>query len=106
MKAIVAGLGADAIGGAIEAEGHEVAYVDVANRPALEDAGIHDAGAFVLTETAQATAIAVAKDLNPELKVVVYARDSLPDFARRQADLVLDPALLDAATVAEELAAA
>lgn len=103
MNVIVAGLDDDGLGSAIEAEGHETRLVDVANRPALEEAGIHETDVFVLTEMDQATSIAIAKDLNPDLKVVVYNRDSLPDFARRQADLVVDPDLIDAATVAEEL---
>lgn len=103
MHVIVAGVDREEIGRAIEAEGHDVAAVDVANRPALEEAGVHEAEAFVLTEVAQATSISVAKDLNPDLKVVVYASQSLPDFARGQADLVVDPDLIDAVTVAEEL---
>ncbi|MFB6188751.1 MAG: CTP synthetase [Halapricum sp.] len=103
MHVIVAGVDAEDIGHAIEDQGHDVAVVDVANRPALEEAGILDTEVFVLTEIEQATSISVAKDLNPDLKVVVYARESLPDFARGQADLVVDPALIDAETVAEEL---
>jgi len=103
MHVIVAGVDREEIGQAIESEGHDVAFVDVANRPALEEAGIHDAAVFALTEVEQATSISVAKDINPDLKVVVYASQSLPDFARGQADLVVDPDLIDAETVAEEL---
>ncbi|MFB6184563.1 MAG: CTP synthetase [Haloarculaceae archaeon] len=101
---IVAGTDADGIGDALAAR-TRIERVDVANRPALEEAGIHEAIAYVLTESEQATSIAVAKDLNPDLKVVVYASDSLPEFAKGQADLVVDPALLDADAVAEELLA-
>jgi len=93
------------IAGALADEGYAVAGVDVANRPALEDAGIVDAVAFVLTEVKQATSIPVARDLNPDLKVVVYADGSLPDFARAQADLLLDPDLFEPADVAAELGA-
>jgi cytochrome c-type biogenesis protein CcmE len=103
MRAIVAGVDEHDIGGAIETEGIEVSRVDVANRPALEDGGIVDADVYVLTEVEQATSITVAKDLNEGLKVVVYAHGSLPDFARRQADLVIDPDLLDPGAVAAEL---
>jgi Trk K+ transport system NAD-binding subunit len=103
MHVIVAGVDTEEIGHAIEGQGHDVAFVDVANRPALEEAGIHEAAVFVLTEVEQATSISVAKDLNPDLKAVVYASQSIPDFARGQADLVVDPDLLDAETVAEEL---
>jgi hypothetical protein len=103
MEVIVAGPDDHGIGAAVEREGHAVSAVDIANRPALEEAGIHGAGTLVLTEVKQATAIPVARDLNEEVHVVVYAEGSLPDFARGQADLVVDPALLDPAMVAEEL---
>jgi len=101
--AVVAGTDDHGIADAIAAEGFDVARVDVANRPALEEAGIVDASVYVLTEVEQATSIPVAKDLNPDLKVVVYADGSLPDFARGQADLMLDPDLFDPAEVAAEL---
>ncbi len=103
MKVIVAGDDTYEMADAIEAHGDDVARIDVANRPALEEAGIHEAEVFVLLEVAQATSIAVAKDLNPELKVVVYADGSLPDFARGQADLALDPELFEPSDVAAEL---
>jgi hypothetical protein len=103
MRVIVAGPDERDIAAAIEAEGHEVARVDVANRPALEEAGVFEAGAYVLTEVRQATSIPVALDLNEDLKVVVYDTESLPDFARGQADLVVDPELLDPDAVAAEL---
>lgn len=103
MNVIVAGPDEYDIGAAIEADGHAVERVDIANRPALEEAGIHDTDVFVLTEMEQATAISVAKDLNEELKVVVYADGSLPEFATRQTDLMIDPDLLDPDAVAEEL---
>ncbi len=103
MNAIVAGTDDHDIAAALEAEGIEVARVDVANRPALEDAGVLEAETYVLTEVQQATSISVALDLNDDLHVVVYADESLPDFARGQADLVVDPELLDTAAVAEEI---
>lgn len=103
MSVIVAGEDREEIADAIDAEGDTVARVDVANRPALEEAGIVDATAYVLTEMRQATSISVAKDLNAELQVVVYADGSLPDFALAQADLILDPALFDPEDVAAEL---
>jgi hypothetical protein len=103
MRAIVAGVDEHDIGGAIEAEGIELGRVDVANRPALEDGGVVGADVYVLTEVEQATSITVAKDLNEDLKVVVYATGSLPDFARGQTDLVIDPDLLDPGAVAAEL---
>lgn len=104
MNAIVAGTDEFDIAGALEREGVTVSRVDVANRPGLEEAAVHEADLYVLTEAQQATSISVAKDLEPDLQVVVYAEDSLPDFARGQADLVIDPDLLDPTAVAEELA--
>lgn len=100
---VVSGGDESAIAAAVRAEGHEVTVAPIGNRPGLEEAGIHDADVYLLTDMDQATSIAVAKDLNPEIRVVVYAPGSLPDFATRQADLVVDPALLDPGAVAAEL---
>ncbi|UPW01155.1 CTP synthetase [Halorussus gelatinilyticus] len=106
MKAILVGPDRDGLGDALEAEGVELTRIDaVANRPALEEAGVTEADALVLTETEGATAISVAKDINDDLRVVVYTADDLPDFARGQADFIVDPQLLSADAVAEELAA-
>ena len=103
MRVIVAGVDDHDVAVAIADEGHTVERVDLANRPALEGAGVHEVDVLVLTEVRQATAIPVAKDLTDDLRVVVYADGSLPDFACGQADLVVDPDLLDPGTVAEEL---
>ncbi len=103
-KAVLAGPDTDGLGNALEAEGMDVARVNgIADGSALEDAGIHETELYVLTDVGQATSIPVAVDLVDEIRVVVYARESLPEFAKGQADLLLDPALFDAETVAEEL---
>lgn len=105
MDAVIVGPNGE-IRDALERQGIETTQVsEFANRPALETAGIVDADLLVLTDVGQATAIPVAKDLNADLKVVVYAEDSVPEFARGQADLIIDPNLLGADAVAEELAA-
>ena len=101
--AVVVGTDEYDIAAAIDEEGFDVSSVDVGNRPGLEEAGIAEAEIYVLTEVEQATSIVVAKDCNPELKVVVYSDGSLPDFARGLADFVLDPDLFETAAVAEEL---
>lgn len=103
LHAVVTGTDDHGMSEAIEEAGFDVSVADIGNRPALEEAGIVDADVYVLTEVEQATSIPVAVDLNPDLKIIVYADGSLPDFARGQADLVLDPALFDPESVAEEL---
>jgi len=102
--AVFAGPDPHGLAAALEDEGVTVTHVDgVASRPALEEAGICDADLFVLTDVGQATAIPIARDLVEDLRVVVYTDDSLPEFASALEVLKVDPALLDAAAVAEEL---
>lgn len=69
----------------------------------LADAGVADADLLVITDVAEATAIPVALDVNPELRVVVYADETMPEFARGQVDLAVAPDVLDADVIAEEL---
>ncbi len=103
--AVFAGPDEDGLADALRAEGVDVTVVEgVANRPALEDAGIIDADGLVLTDVGQATAIPIAKDLNENLRVVVYAEESLPEFVSAQQVLAVSPGLLDLAAVAEEVA--
>ncbi|MCT9097717.1 DUF7126 family protein [Haloarchaeobius sp. HME9146] len=105
-KAIFAGVDEHALVAALEAEGIEVTVIpDVANRPALEEAGILEADLFVLTDVGQATSIPIAKTMNPDVRIVAFTDDSLPEFVSGQEVLAIDPALLDAEAVAEELAA-
>jgi hypothetical protein len=104
-RAVIAGSDGDGLGDALAAEGVDVSQArGTADRSALEDAGILDADVLVLTEMGLATSIAVAKDLNPDVRVVVYAHGSLPEFAKGQAGPILDPGLLDPSVVAEEVA--
>lgn len=101
--AVVVGGDEQAIGEALEGAGFAVATAPIGNRPGLEEAGIHEADLFVLTDLEQATSITVAHDLNEDVRIVVYAGGSLPEFATRQTDLMVDPDLLSPAAVAEEL---
>ncbi|WP_117594639.1 DUF7126 family protein [Haloprofundus halophilus] len=104
MKAILCGPDENGLADALTDEGVELTRIDgVVTRPALEDAGVVDAALVVLTDVAEATAIPLAKELNPDVRVVVYANQSLPEFAKGQADLAVDPKLLSASVVAEEL---
>jgi Trk K+ transport system NAD-binding subunit len=101
---VIAGTDPDDLGGALEDRGAAVSYAEgTADRSALEEAGIVDADTLVLTDAGLATSVTVALDRNPDLRIVIYARDSVPEFIKGQAGHILDPALLDSDTVAEEL---
>jgi len=102
---ILAGPDDAGLAGELESLGAEVVRVEgIATRESLDDAGLEAAHTLVLTEMDDASAIPVAKEANTEVRVVTYSRDSLPEFARGQADLAIDPALLSPAVVADELA--
>ncbi|RQG92410.1 DUF7126 family protein [Natrarchaeobius chitinivorans] len=104
MDVIVAGADDDGLGTALEAEGASITRLEgVISRPQLENAGIVGADLYVLTDTDQATTIPIVCDLNGDLRTVVYSRDTVPEFVRGQLDLAVDPELVDAAVVAEEL---
>ena len=104
-RAILAGPDRDGLGAALEVQGIEVTRVEgVLTASALDDAGVADVDLFVLTDLDEATAISVVKDRNPDVRVVVYSHDSLPNFARGQTDLAMDPDLFGVDLVAEELA--
>lgn len=104
MRAVIAGEDSDGFGDALEAEGFEVARIEgFANREALKEAGIESADVLAITDTVHATGIPVARELNDSVRIVVYAHDSLPEFARPLADLVVDPNLLGPEAIAEEL---
>lgn len=106
MNAILAGPDPDELGAQLREQGVDVTTIEgLATRPKLEEAGAHKVDLFVLTDVEQATAIPIAKDLNEDVRAVVYDRQSLPEFVSAQADLAVDPELLGAEAVAEELAA-
>ncbi|MBB6644775.1 DUF7126 family protein [Halobellus ruber] len=102
---ILAGPDDDGLTGALEALGADVVRVEgIATRESLDAAGLAEAHTLVLTEMDDASAIPVAKEANTEVRIVTYSRDSLPEFARGQADLAIDPDLLTPDVVADELA--
>jgi hypothetical protein len=105
-KVIIAGGDPDDLGDALEEHGADVSYAEgTANRPALEEAGIVEADVIVITDAGLATSVPIATDLNPDVRVVFYTRDSVPEFVKGQAGHIIDPELLDVEAVAEELAA-
>ena len=88
-RAILAGPDRDGLGAALEMQGIEVTRVE---------------GVLTASILDEATAISVVKDSNPDIRVVVYSHDSLPNFVRGQTDLAMDPDLFGVDMVAEELA--
>ena len=85
---ILAGPDHDGLAGELEALGAEVVRVEgIATRDSLDAAGLREAHTLVLTEMDDASAIPVAKEANTEVRIVTYSRESLPEFARGQADL-------------------
>jgi hypothetical protein len=104
-QAIIVGSDPDGIGEALVDCGVEVGRATgTGDRSALTAAGVEDADLLVVTDAGLATSIPVARELTPEIRIVVYTRDSLPDFARASAALILDPDLMGPETVADELA--
>lgn len=90
---------------ALESRGAVVARVDgQANADSMRTAGIDEADLLVVTDTGEATAVPVAREINPGIRVVVFTPDSMPEFVRGQVDLAVSPAVLNADIVADELA--
>lgn len=103
-SAVVHGPDEHELGAALTDQGVDVVALEgPTDADRLTDAGIETATYFVLTDVGEASAIPVAKELAPEVTVVVYDGDSLPEFVAGVADLAVDPALLDVTAVAEEL---
>lgn len=104
-RAIVAGPDPEGLADALAGAGFDVERIEgFVGSDALDAAGVAEADVFALTDLAEASAIPVAKERNPSIRVVAYGRESLPEFARGQADLAVDPELLGPDVVAEELA--
>lgn len=102
--AVVVGDDEDGIGAALEAEGVDVTRLEgVISRPDLEEAGVVDADLYVLTDVGQATTIPIVCDLNEDVRTVVYAQRTVPEFVKGQLDIAIDPQLMDASVVADEL---
>ncbi|AAG20036.1 MULTISPECIES: DUF7126 family protein [Halobacterium] len=106
MHALVVGGAGTDIADALEAEGVDVTRLEgVVSGDRLEDAGVADADLLVVADSNEATAVPVAHEHNPDIRTVAYTGDGVPEFIKGVLDLTVDPALLDATAVAEELAA-
>lgn len=104
MNAIVIGSDEDGLGDALDVSGVSVTYAEgTASREQLLDAGIETADLLIVTNSVLATSIPVAREITPDLRVVAYVHDSLPEFARATAGLIVDPELIAPETVADEL---
>lgn len=80
-----------------------VRLTDVATAETLDEADVATADILVLTDSRDATAVPIALERNPDLRTVIYSPEGIPEFVRGQLDLALDPQVLAAETVAEEL---
>ena len=104
MNAIVIGPDADGLGNALDATGVSTSHIEgTASRDQLVDAGIETADLLAVTDAGLATSIPIAREANPDIQVIVYAHDSIPEFARATAGLIIDPNLMNPETIAEEL---
>lgn len=93
------------LGAALDAHGVRTARLDGrVSGDALAAADVAVADLLVLTDVTEASIVPVAREANPDLRVVVYDSASMPDFVRGQVDLAVAPDVLDPAVVAEELA--
>jgi hypothetical protein len=103
-EVVVAGPDENGLGDALAAHGASVSRIEgVLTADRLAEAGVDDADVYVLTDLAEATSIPVVHERNPDVRVVVYSDESLPEFVRGVTDLAVDPALVGADVVAEEL---
>jgi len=92
------------LGPALEARGARVTRLEgVASGERLREAGVAEADLLVVTDVGEATAIPVSLELNPDLRTVVYAPESVPEFVRGNLDLAVHPDVLPVEAVAEEL---
>ncbi|AUX07709.1 hypothetical protein AArcSl_0051 [Halalkaliarchaeum desulfuricum] len=103
-RVIVTGPDEHGLAAELEDRGATVSRIpEIVNSETLAEAGIESAAILVLTDLGEASAIPVAKEHNPDVRAVSYSRQSLPEYAKAQADLAIDPDLLSADVVAEEL---
>ncbi|MFB6151408.1 MAG: NAD-binding protein [Haloarculaceae archaeon] len=104
MQAVFVGPDEEGLVDALREQDVDVRRIEgVADGDALAEAGVGDADLFVLTDAGQATAVVVAREQNPDVRIVAYTDDSLPEFVSGQEVLAVDPALLGPDAVAEEL---
>jgi len=93
------------LGDALESVGATLSRIDdAATGSTLAEAGVETADLLVVTDVGEATAVPIAKEKHPDIRVVIYAPDTMPEFVRGQVNLAIDPDLLSPDVVATELA--
>lgn len=103
-NAIVIGPDTDGLGDALNDAGISTSHVEgTASRNELVEADLETADLLAVTDAGLATSIPIAREANPDIRVIVYDRDSIPEFARATAGLIVDPDLMNPETIAEEL---
>lgn len=103
MNAIIIGPD-NGLEAAFEQQGFDIRRIDLGTADALREAGIAEATIVVLTDVGEATAVPIAKDENPDVRVVIYSEETMPEFVRGQVDLSVAPDVLSPAIFVEELA--
>jgi len=99
MKIVTIGVDSETVD-VLHDAGHDVSSTDGFGTDALREAGVGEADAVVVGE-GYPTQVVVAKDINPDVRVVVVA-DDVPEFVRGNADLILSTELADRLTDALE----
>jgi Trk K+ transport system NAD-binding subunit len=89
MRVVVIGYGIDTL----RETGHDLTATDSFGKEELREAGVEEADAVVVGED-YPTQVVVAKELNPDARVVVVA-DDVPEFVSGSADLILSSELAD-----------
>jgi hypothetical protein len=92
MKITIVGVDDDIID-KVRQEGHEVSVIEGFGTEALREGGVGESDAVVVGE-GHPTQVIVARDLNPDARIVVVA-DDVPEFVRGNADLILSEELAD-----------
>ena len=103
MNAIIIGPD-NGLESAFEAHGITSKRIELGSADALRGAGIDEAGLVVITDVTEATAVPIAKDENPDVRVVIYSTGSMPEFVKGQVDLAVAPDVLSPTIFVEELA--
>lgn len=102
--AIITTPNAKPLSDALRGAGVDVTTVDPPiSTSVLEEARITDADLYILTTPDEATSIPIAREHNPDVRVVVYSKAGVPEFASHQADLVLSPGEIDREVIVEAL---